>query len=143
MTTSKIKTIGMTSGCFDGLHDGHAHFLKNAKDLCDVLVVALDSDKSVRKLKGECRPRESWAARRRKLYEIGDYADLVLWFEDQEHLIDIVTAIKPDVYIKGAEYIANEKLHSWKKHRLVGSLAFVEMLPGYSTTLLTGFDYAI
>lgn len=139
----RAKKIVFTNGIFDVMHDGHRHLLREAKKCGNFLVVALDSDLCARRLKGECRPRDCWKLRRHNLYMLEDVVDLVLWFGDQDHLWQLVCNIMPDVYVKGAEYVNDSRIYSWIDDGFVKELKFVDMLPGYSTTILTGFDYMI
>ena len=94
--------VGFTNGCFDLIHPGHVRLLAQARAACDRLVVGLNSDASVRRLKGPTRPVQNEAARATVMASIAS-ADLVMLFEEDtpERLI---AAIRPDLLFKGADY---------------------------------------
>ncbi len=124
--------VGFTNGCFDLLHPGHVQLLEEARAACDRLVVGLNSDASVRRLKGPGRPVQPEAARAAVLASLA-CVDLVCVFEEDtpEALID---AVRPDVLVKGANYtldqvVGAEMVRSWG-----GKVALVDMVPGHSTT---------
>ena len=100
------KTVGFTSGAFDLLHAGHANYLEKAKAICDVLVVGLNNDESVRSYKGEARPivAENHRIQLIAALESVDYAFL---FSERRNAANI-EAIKPDYYIKAGDYSANQ-----------------------------------
>ena len=106
----KGRTLVFTNGCFDLLHPGHLHLLRFAKRQGDILVVGLNSDRSVRSLKGSSRPIQSEEERAQILsaLEVVDYVT-IFGERDPERLI---RALRPDVLVKGAE---------WKKKGIVGS----------------------
>ncbi len=95
-------TIGFTNGCFDVLHAGHIHYLKQCKDRCDVLVLAVNGDVSTRHLKGVDRPRMGFDNRVSLLDEIG-IADFIVELvePDPRNLLGVVM---PDVFFKSDEY---------------------------------------
>ncbi|MEZ5878574.1 MAG: D-glycero-beta-D-manno-heptose-7-phosphate kinase [Tepidamorphaceae bacterium] len=99
------KSVGFTNGCFDLLHAGHLHSLEYARSQCDFLVVGINSDASVRRLKGEGRPVQDEASRARLLASLR-FCDLVVIF-DEDTPYDLIAAIKPDVLFKGATIPAN------------------------------------
>lgn len=123
-----------TNGCFDILHPGHAYYLKRAKALGDILVIGLNSDTSVRKLKGKGRPITP-QNKRAKLLASLEFVDFVTVFNEPTPL-KLIEKVKPHVLVKGAD---------WKKKDVVGK-AFVESyggkvrrvpyLKGYSTSAL-------
>jgi rfaE bifunctional protein nucleotidyltransferase chain/domain len=128
------QTIVLTNGCFDILHIGHARYLKEAKKLGDYLFIGINSDDSVKKLKGPDRP----------LNNQNDRAELLSYFSDVDYLIifeedtadNLITLIKPDIYVKGGDY-TKESLPESKTLDLVGSnIAFISFVDGYSTTKL-------
>ncbi|MEQ9608554.1 MAG: bifunctional heptose 7-phosphate kinase/heptose 1-phosphate adenyltransferase, partial [Kiloniellaceae bacterium] len=95
-------TVGFTNGCFDLLHPGHISLLEQARKACDRLVVGLNSDASVRRLKGPDRPVQSEAARAIVLSSLAA-VDLVILF-DEDTPIDLIEAVRPEVLVKGADY---------------------------------------
>ncbi|MCS7263096.1 MAG: D-glycero-beta-D-manno-heptose 1-phosphate adenylyltransferase [Aquificaceae bacterium] len=104
------KTIVFTNGCFDILHAGHAHYLRRAKELGDLLVVGLNSDQSVRRLKGPRRPILPQTARAYLLDSLKPVDYVVLFEEDTPELL--IRAIRPHVLVKGAD---------WKVKDIVGA----------------------
>ena len=95
-------SIGFTNGCFDLIHPGHISLLHHAKNECDKLVVGLNSDSSVKKLKGKDRPIQKENARATVLLALKD-VDAVIIF-NEETPIKLIKLIKPDVLIKGGDY---------------------------------------
>ena len=124
--------IGFTNGCFDVLHRGHVAYLAQAKSWCDRLVVGLNSDRSVRALKGEGRPFNDLESRALVLAGLGS-VDLVVPF-DQETPIELIDAARPDVLVKGADYTVDGVVG----HELVlsygGEVKLATIVEGYSTS---------
>lgn len=104
------RKIVFTNGCFDLLHYGHVKYLEDAKDKGDILVVALNSDSSVRKIKGKNRPLVCQQDRARILAGL-ESVDYVVLFKENTPL-ETIKQIKPDILIKGAD---------WKKCDIVGA----------------------
>jgi len=124
--------VGFTNGCFDLLHPGHVHLLEQCRAMCDRLIVGMNSDDSVKRLKGPTRPVQPEAARAAVLASLAS-VDLVCMFEDDTPL-KTLTLIKPDLLIKGADYtretvVGADEVESWG-----GKVALAELLPGHSTT---------
>jgi len=128
------KKIVFTNGCFDLLHYGHAQYLQEAKNKGDVLVVAVNSDASVRKIKGKLRPIVD-QGNRLKLLSALESVDYVTLF-NQATPLSVIQEIRPDVLIKGAD---------WSKEKIVGSdfvksyggkVLTVKLVKGLSTTNL-------
>lgn len=105
----KRYSIGFTNGCFDLLHEGHINFLEKAKSKCNYLVVGLNSDKSIKKIKGNKRPILN-LKQRKKIIKSVKYVDKVMVF-NQETPINLIKKIKPDIIFKGGDY---------KKENVVG-----------------------
>ncbi len=103
---SENKKIVFTNGCFDIIHPGHIHVLSQAKLLGDILVVGLNSDKSVKNLKGKERPLVNESDRAKILLSI-KYVDYVTIF-DESTPKDIIEKIKPDTLVKGGDYIVDD-----------------------------------
>jgi len=99
------KTIVFTNGCFDILHAGHVRYLEAAKQLGDILVVALNGDASVRELKGEGRPLNSQEDRAEVLAALGA-VDYVIIFEEKR-VDNLLRQVRPRVYAKGGDYTVN------------------------------------
>jgi D-beta-D-heptose 7-phosphate kinase/D-beta-D-heptose 1-phosphate adenosyltransferase len=124
--------IGFTNGCFDLLHPGHVHLLEQARAACDRLIVGLNSDSSVRRLKGPTRPVQPEAARAAVLASLAS-VDLVSVF-DEDTPVELIQAIQPDLLVKGSDYtedtvVGAELVKSWG-----GTVLLADLLPGHSTT---------
>ena len=121
-----------TNGCFDILHPGHVDYLQRARDLGDRLILGLNSDASVRRLKGEKRPVNPEMDRARVLSGLA-CVDYVILFEEDTPL-ELIRAVQPHVLVKGGD---------WSVDRIVGrdivtarggDVLSIPVLPGYSTT---------
>lgn len=124
--------IAATNGCFDILHVGHVKYLKEAKKCGDVLVVGLNSDVSVKMLKGETRPINPQNDRAEVLTALS-CVDYVVIF-DEISPIELLKSIKPDVYVKGADYTI-ETLPEAKPLLTLGiDIKFVDLVLGKSTS---------
>ncbi len=124
--------IGFTNGCFDLLHPGHVHLLEQARSWCDRLVVGLNSDASVRRLKGPERPIQGDAARAAVLASLAS-VDLVTVF-DEDTPIELLRMLKPDVLVKGADYTLDKVVGADIVADYGGEVKLAELLPGQSTT---------
>ena len=126
--------IGFTNGCFDILHPGHVKVLTAARGACDRLIVGLNSDTSVRRLKGEGRPVQDEGARAEVLAAL-EAVDLVVLFEEDTP-IRVITQVKPSVLVKGGDYRREQVVG----HEIVeahgGEVLLVDILEGFSTTSL-------
>jgi D-beta-D-heptose 7-phosphate kinase/D-beta-D-heptose 1-phosphate adenosyltransferase len=126
--------VGFTNGCFDILHPGHVKVLTAARGACDRLIVGLNSDASVKRLKGEGRPVQSERARAEVLAAL-EAVDLVVIFEEDTPL-KLIEQIKPSVLVKGGDYTREQVVG----HEIVeahgGEVVLVEVLAGFSTTSL-------
>lgn len=126
--------VGFTNGCFDILHPGHVKVLTAARGACDRLIVGLNSDASVQRLKGEGRPVQNETARAEVLAAL-EAVDLVAIFEEDTP-IRLITVIKPNVLVKGGDYTRDTVVG----HEIVeangGEVMLVDTLPGHSTTTL-------
>lgn len=126
------KIVGFTNGCFDLLHSGHLASLNYTKQHCDKLIVAVNSDLSVKRLKGEKRPVNS-ETERALLLEALAVVDMVVMFAEDTPL-EILQALRPDVMAKGADY----QIHQVVGHELLasygGKVLLVPLKEGCSTT---------
>jgi D-beta-D-heptose 7-phosphate kinase/D-beta-D-heptose 1-phosphate adenosyltransferase len=126
--------IGFTNGCFDILHPGHVKVLTAARGACDRLIVGLNSDASVKRLKGEGRPVQDERARAEVLAAL-EAVDLVVVFEEDTP-IKLIARISPSVLVKGGDYSREQVVG----HEIVeaggGEVLLVDVLPGFSTTSL-------
>lgn len=126
------KKVGFTSGVFDLLHEGHVGYLESARELCDFLIVGINSDESVRALKGASRPINSSESRARVLAGLS-CVDAVFVFSDSNNNKNI-EILKPDVYIKAGDY-TEDKLSSAPLVRAYGgAVEIVKFTSGKSTT---------
>ena len=121
-----------TNGCFDLLHKGHLDLLSNAAGFGDKLFVGLNSDKSVKKLKGDLRPIQNERTRAQKLLEL-KYVNHVIIFEDLTPQ-KLIHTMSPNVLVKGGDYKKNEIVGA--KHVISGGgvVKIVPLTPGFSTT---------
>jgi rfaE bifunctional protein nucleotidyltransferase chain/domain len=130
----KGKKVVFTNGCFDILHYGHARYLQEAKDKGDILIVGVNSDSSIKKIKGKNRPIVDQKNRLGLLAALTCIDYLVLFKEDTP--LRLIKRIKPDIIIKGAD---------WEKDKIVGSdfvksyggkVLTIKLVKGLSTTSL-------
>jgi D-beta-D-heptose 7-phosphate kinase / D-beta-D-heptose 1-phosphate adenosyltransferase len=126
------RKIVFTNGCFDILHRGHITYLAQAKALGDVLVVAVNSDDSVRRLKGQERPVNTLEDRMHVLAAL-DSVDLVISF-DENTPVELVKLVKPDVYVKGGDYTKASLPEAPIVEALGGSVVLLPYLVDRSTT---------
>ena len=126
--------VGFTNGCFDILHPGHVKVLTAARGACDRLIVGLNSDASVRRLKGEGRPVQDERARAEVLAAL-EAVDLVVIFEEDTP-IKLITQIKPSVLVKGGDYTRDQVVGHEIAEANGGEVLLVDILPGFSTTSL-------
>jgi D-beta-D-heptose 7-phosphate kinase/D-beta-D-heptose 1-phosphate adenosyltransferase len=126
------KKIGFTNGCFDLLHPGHISLLEQARAECDYLIVGLNSDASVRRLKGEGRPLQDENARAIMLGSLGAVDLVVLFAEDTP--LELIRALRPDVLVKGKDYTADGMVGAADVTSHGGRVFLAELVPGYSTS---------
>jgi D-beta-D-heptose 7-phosphate kinase/D-beta-D-heptose 1-phosphate adenosyltransferase len=125
-------TVAFTNGCFDLLHPGHVSLLEQARASADRLVVGLNADASVRRLKGEGRPVQDEAARAAVLASLAS-VDLVVLFEEDTPLT-LLEALKPDVLVKGADYTRDTVVGADLVEGYGGRVVLAELADGHSTT---------
>jgi D-beta-D-heptose 7-phosphate kinase/D-beta-D-heptose 1-phosphate adenosyltransferase len=125
-------SVGFANGCFDLLHPGHVRLLRRAAAECDRLIVAINSDASVRNLKGPTRPVQNEAARAQVLASIKG-VDLVIVFEEPTPL-EVVQALQPDMIVKGADYTEDEVVGGDVVKARGGRVLLVDLAEGHSTT---------
>jgi D-beta-D-heptose 7-phosphate kinase/D-beta-D-heptose 1-phosphate adenosyltransferase len=124
--------VGFTNGCFDLLHPGHISLLRQARTACDKLVVGLNSDASVKRLKGETRPVQNESARSAVLASLTDVDHVVIFGEDTP--LELIKTLRPDILVKGADYtvdkvVGAEQVQSWG-----GQIVLAQLVEGQSTT---------
>jgi rfaE bifunctional protein nucleotidyltransferase chain/domain len=130
------KKVVTTNGCFDLLHVGHVRFLKAARDLGDVLVVGINTDRSVRKLKGEKRPIQNENDRAEILSSL-ECVDYVCLF-DEDTPVEFIKVLKPDFHAKGADYKPSDLAETPVVEAGGGQLKIIDLVPGKSTTNIVG-----
>jgi len=128
------KKIVFTNGCFDLLHLGHIDYLAKAADLGSVLIVAVNSDKSVGTLKGKNRPINKEDQRAMILASL-HFTDAVVLF-DEETPFNLISMIRPDVLVKGSDYEIDKIVGADIVRQNGGKVTTIDFLPGYSTTLI-------
>jgi D-beta-D-heptose 7-phosphate kinase/D-beta-D-heptose 1-phosphate adenosyltransferase len=125
-------SVGFTNGCFDILHNGHRSLLQQARDACDKLVVAINTDESVRKLKGEDRPVNNEMNRAILLSSL-KMVDAVILFNDKTPL-RLIQYLQPNVLIKGADYEENNIVGADFVKAHGGRIVRAKLTEGLSTT---------
>jgi D-beta-D-heptose 7-phosphate kinase/D-beta-D-heptose 1-phosphate adenosyltransferase len=133
---SQGLTVGFTNGCFDLLHPGHVHLLQEAARACDRLIVGLNSDASVRRLKGPERPVQDEDARAAVLGAM-EHVNLVVIFGEDTPL-DLIKRLAPDLLVKGADYTIDQIVGADAVVAAGGRVMRVDVLAGHSTTRLIG-----
>jgi D-beta-D-heptose 7-phosphate kinase/D-beta-D-heptose 1-phosphate adenosyltransferase len=126
--------IGFTNGCFDILHPGHVKVLTAARATCDRLIVGLNSDASVKRLKGQDRPVQNERARAEVLAAL-EAVDLVVIFEEDTPL-NLITQIKPTALVKGGDYTREQVVGHEVVTAYGGEVVLIDILQGHSTTSL-------
>ncbi|HEY4876418.1 MAG TPA: D-glycero-beta-D-manno-heptose 1-phosphate adenylyltransferase [Puia sp.] len=128
------KTISFTNGCFDILHKGHIFSLSQAASEADFLIVGVNADASVKKLKGENRPINNGQSRAFLLASLL-MVDVVIIFEEDTPL-NLINAILPDVLVKGGDYSIDEIVGAKEVIANGGKVVINPILQGFSTTAL-------
>jgi D-beta-D-heptose 7-phosphate kinase/D-beta-D-heptose 1-phosphate adenosyltransferase len=135
---SRIRARGgavvFTNGVFDLLHPGHVRYLRNARALGDALIVAINSDRSVRANKGEGRPVNPEAERAEVLLALEAVDAVTIFDEETPHAI--ITAIQPDILVKGADWGPGNIVGRDVVEARGGRVVRMELAPGFSTTAL-------
>ena len=126
------KRLVFTNGCFDLLHPGHVRYLRQARELGDVLVVALNSDRSVRRIKGEGRPILDQNERAEVMAAL-ESVDYVVIF-DEETPRDLIASLLPGVLVKGGDWPVDQIVGSEEVCRAGGRVFSLPYLEGSSTT---------
>ena len=126
------KKIVFTNGCFDILHAGHVRYLTAAKNFGDVLIVGLNTDESVKRLKGDSRPVNNQKDRAEVLLGL-KAVDYVIFFGEQT-AENLIAAVKPDVYAKGGDYTLETLPEAKIVQSYGGSVEFIQLVKGKSTT---------
>jgi rfaE bifunctional protein nucleotidyltransferase chain/domain len=128
----KNSRIVFTNGCFDLLHRGHVEYLARAASYGDILIVGLNSDASVRRIKGNSRPVQDEEARALVLASLQFVTAVVLFGEDTPY--NLIRQVEPDVLVKGADYKPEDIVGFDIVSAKGGQIVTVELVKGYSTT---------
>ena len=124
--------VGFTNGCFDLLHPGHVALLAQAREACDRLVVGLNSDASVKRLKGPGRPVQTEEARAMVLASLAT-VDAVVVFDDDTP-VKLIEAIRPDLLVKGADYHHDQVVGGDYVESYGGRVLLAALVPGHSSS---------
>ncbi len=127
-------TVGFANGCFDLLHPGHVSLIKQAAATCDRLIMALNSDASVRRLKGPSRPIQDEESRAAVMGAIKGVSAVVIFDEDTP--LDLIKALQPDILIKGADYTEDKVVGAEIVRARGGRVVLAELEAGQSTSKL-------
>ena len=126
------KKIVFTNGCFDLLHKGHRDLIKQSFSFGDILIVGLNSDESVKRLKGEERPMQNEIERKNALLDTGNVNEVYIFDDDTP--LELINLIKPDILVKGGDYTPNEIVGYEEVTSSGGEIKIVPLTPGFSTT---------
>lgn len=129
---SQNKRIAFTNGCFDIVHLGHIDYLSRAADLADLLVIGVNTDASVSRIKGANRPLQDQLSRSMLLASFQFVAAVVLFDEDTPY--ELIKAIQPDVLIKGSDYKEEDIIGADIVRDNRGEVVTIDFLEGYSTS---------
>lgn len=128
MVGSRMKV--MVNGTFDIVHRGHIELLNYAKSLGNQLLVAIDTDRRVKELKGSSRPVNNQEDRKHLLYNL-KAVDIVMLFDSQAELIDIIKEYQPDIYVKGSDWKHDKQSTA---HQYCNKVIYYDRIEPYSTT---------
>lgn len=129
------KRVIFTNGCFDILHSGHVSYLHNVRKLGDLLIVGLNTDESIKRLKGKTRPINPLADRLQVLAALSD-VDYIVPFGDvkDDTPVQLIKIVRPDIFAKGGDYTKEKLPEAAIVEQLGGEIVFVPHLPDHSTT---------
>ena len=128
----KQKKIVFTNGCFDIIHKGHIDYLAKASDMADFMILGLNTDKSVKRLKGDSRPVQDEKSRALILASLS-FIDFVVPF-DEDTPYNLITLVQPDVLVKGADYRIEDIVGFDILKAKNGEIKTLDLLEGYSTS---------
>jgi D-beta-D-heptose 7-phosphate kinase/D-beta-D-heptose 1-phosphate adenosyltransferase len=129
---NKDEKVVFTNGCFDLLHSGHVHLFREAKKLGDVLIVAVNDDESVKKIKGASRPIFPLEERLEVLEAIDDIDYLTSFSEETPR--QVITRLLPDILVKGGDWKPDEVVGREEVERAGGEVVIIPYLKGRSTS---------
>tara|TARA_B110000444_G_scaffold255166_1_gene288983 strand:- start:2046 stop:2519 length:474 start_codon:yes stop_codon:yes gene_type:complete len=128
----KDLIIGFTNGCFDLLHNGHLKLLLESKKKCDYLIVGLNSDTSIKSIKGSNRPIDCEAIRITKLSGLEEVDAIIVFSE--ENPLKLIKKINPNILFKGSDYNKKDIIGNEFVVENGGEVVLIDILDGYSTT---------
>ena len=129
---ASFRRIVFTNGCFDILHAGHVSYLKRARELGDILIIGVNSDVSVSRLKGPSRPINPLSDRIQVLSALGCVDHLVSFYEDTPS--NLIQMVRPDVYVKGGDYTKETLPEALVVEQLGGAVQILPFVENRSTT---------
>ena len=132
LAANQKQQVGFTNGCFDILHPGHLSLLRQAKSACDKLIVALNTDQSVKRIKGQDRPLMREKARAELVASLAS-VDIVLFF-DEDTPLKLIKKIKPNILIKGADYSAKAVIGAQFVTENGGKVILAKITDGFSSS---------
>jgi D-glycero-beta-D-manno-heptose 1-phosphate adenylyltransferase len=128
----KGKKIVFSNGCFDILHRGHVEYLSKAASLGDCMVIGLNTDASVKRLKGENRPVQDQISRSQVMASL-HFVNYVVFF-DEDTPFELISYLKPDILVKGSDYKEDDIVGADVVKANGGKVVTVDLVDGYSTT---------
>jgi D-beta-D-heptose 7-phosphate kinase/D-beta-D-heptose 1-phosphate adenosyltransferase len=132
---SEGKRIVFTNGCFDILHSGHVSYLNRARQLGDVLIVGVNNDESIRRLKGEKRPINPLLDRMHVLEGLTAINHLISFGDSQDDTpISLIKVVQPDIFVKGGDYTREKLPEATTVENCGGEIVFLSLVPDHSTT---------
>ena len=139
-------SVVFSNGCFDGLHEGHLKLLKYCKGIDNVVIIGLNSDASIKKIKGFSRPLNNISKRIKDLEATGLVTEIIV-FDSEEELEQIIKDVKPEILVKGSDYKNKHIVGSDLVLMNGGKIEYVNLFKGYSTSVLnvmkTGYKFLI
>lgn len=129
---SEKKTIGFANGCFDIIHKGHLKLLSESKEYCDFLIIGLNSDSSIRKLKGASRPVDNINTRIKNLSLLPVVDSIIVFSSDNP--LELIKKIKPNFLFKGSDYHNKTIIGADEVIKNDGKAILINILDGFSTT---------
>jgi len=128
------KKVIFSNGCFDLIHLGHIEILARSSDLGDILIVAINSDKSIKKIKGNKRPILEEESRLKQIAAL-EFVDVVVLF-DEENPYEIIKSLLPNVIVKGGDYCSEDVIGNNLITQSGGEVIIIPLTKGYSTTTI-------
>ena len=132
LNNSPSKKVVFTNGCFDIIHRGHVEYLEEAKKLGDILIIGLNSDNSVKRIKGENRPINNEEDRKKVLLALKYVDDVIIFNEDTP--LELIKKIQPNVLVKGGDWEIKNIIGADFVIGLGGEVHSLAFREGYSTT---------